>query len=79
MGSRGDDRLVVRNAADTNIQKAAECQPNYEQHALQKAVQSVCLTSSPTADESAAGHRSTSQRSMGSQVFHRPKDDVAIH
>jgi hypothetical protein len=41
VGWRLDNRLVARNAADANVQKAAECQPGDEQYGLKHSIQSV--------------------------------------
>ena len=41
VGGRSNDRQVARNATDTDIQEAAECQSGEEQHGLKQSIQSV--------------------------------------
>jgi len=49
-----DNRLVARNAADANVQKAAECQSGDEQYGLKQSIQSVQVKSLSTGVENAA-------------------------
>ena len=41
MGSRRDNRQIARNAADTDVEEAAEYQPCKQQRAFKKEVQAL--------------------------------------